>query len=145
MISEQISLTDDWWTEGFETTANGLEIQVTAGRIVMEMSVRDPETGEYSDAHDITNYPDFSFDIEPDSEFSVIYDAYLLELPSLSGEEVVIDRTVMTHGAEAYYEGTDRLKFTLMSFAVQPNSVDLENTNIVIKKVVKRNEENTSQ
>jgi len=138
MLIETHIETDNYWLEGFEPSINGLEIQIESGKFIEQVLVRDLESEELVIGYSVMEYPSFSFDVEADSDFDVVYDVYLLELPSLSGAQVNVDRTILGYDQIAVYEGEDTLKFTLMSFTVKPLTVDLIDTTMLVKKVAIR-------
>jgi hypothetical protein len=98
--------------------------------------VEDVETDEY---------PSFTFEVVPDNLVPVIYDVYLLDLPSKSGNIIHIDRTEIGEDDMAFYEGEDDLRFLLMSFSVPPNATDLDNVSINVKSVVRNDASNNTE
>lgn len=84
------------------------------------------------------NYPAFSFEIEPDPVFEVIYDVYILGLPSVSGDIIHLDRTVISEEFPvAHYTGEDTIKLCLISMIVPPNCASLNDADIRVSKVVR--------
>lgn len=161
MINTQSISADNYYTEGFVvTTPQPLTIEVSSGKFVtihkvekVVTSVREFEDGTTREVPriiqeenlEVDEYSAFTFDIESDTLVNVVYDVYLLDLPSTSGYQVHIDRTEMDGGNVPFYEGQDTIRFLLMSFMVPPNTNTLDDVQINVKEVVRNNDSNSAE
>jgi len=146
MINTITTETDNYWIEGLEISTPSLsEITFTEGKFYMEYGVYNYDTDKMEKHIETDEYPAFSFDIVPDPDFDVIYDVYLLDLPSDSGQAVHVDRTEVGSEVVACYEGVDKLKYMLASILIPKGSNSLEQAEIKVYRVVKKGAENTSQ
>lgn len=127
MITVIETETDNQETTGFEvTTPSPLTIVVSEG--------------SYKGTGELETYSAFTFDVEPDPDFPISYDIYLLESGMVS-----IDRTVLLDGVVPNYGGEGILIHTLTSFIVPAGTEDLSEINIKVRKVVATHAENTGE
>ncbi|MFE4029136.1 hypothetical protein ACFX4N_23565 [Priestia sp. YIM B13551] len=161
MINTEIINADNYYIEGFVvSTPQPLTIEVSLGKFFtihnvekQETTIKELEDGTTKEVEQLIQveemetdeYSAFTFDIESDNLVNVIYDVYLLDLPSTSGYEVHIDRTEMDGNNVPFYEGEDTIKFLLMSFMVPPNTNTLDDVQINIKEVVRNNDSDSAE
>lgn len=82
-------------------------------------------------------YPAVEFDVEPDPDFPVIYDVFLLEQPNEDLQTVHIERTILGMGSEeASYSGKIPLIHSLITFTIPPGVNNLEEVDIYVNNVV---------
>ncbi|MDQ0976606.1 hypothetical protein QFZ31_006658 [Neobacillus niacini] len=145
MIIENVKTTDNYWIEGLVcSNPSPMELAFTEGTFHIEHGVYDEATDQNVMQVETDTYTNFNFDVVSDTEFDVIYDVYLLDLPSISGQAVHVDRTEIGGDQFAFYTGEDKLRFLLVSFLVPANTTDLANVEIKVNRVVK-NDETTGQ
>lgn len=146
MITEIVTKTDNYWIEGLGVSnPSPMTIEVAGGKFYTEYQEYNSETKKAEVLTVVDEYPAFSFDVVSDPEVDVIYDVYLLDLPSSSGNAVHVDRTELGAEELAFYQGEDVLRFTLASFLVPANTTSLENVEIRVNRVVKNDDENTGE
>lgn len=121
MVTEENIQTASCYTSGFSVSLpSPMEIEFSEG--------------VYSDGYDSYSYEPFSFDVEADPEFPVVYDVYL------TTDGVTVSRTVFAGGNVPCYEGEPTLLHTLCTFLLPENTENLEDVDILVRKVSKREE-----
>lgn len=145
MINEVVTKGDNYWLEGFEvSTPQPLTIEVLSGKfniIHEELSDNDEEI----EILETDEYPSFTFNVVSDNLVDVVYDVYLIDIPSDSGNAIHVDRTEMGEGSMAFYTGADKLRFMLMTFSLKPNATSLEDVEIKVNRVVRNNDTNNTE
>lgn len=117
MIKCRNAAVDNAFTEGFGVSFSGPStLCVTAGSLIIQDEVH--------------SYEGFEFDIDASNEFDTIYDVYLLEDCS-----VHVDRTEMAADTLAFYEGTEPIRHTLMSFIVPAATKDFSTLKITVNNL----------
>lgn len=130
MITTKEIKTDNYWTDGLNISlSDPMTLDVTGGSF--HHRNRQEEI--------VTEFEPFSFDIDSDPEFEVVYDVYLLQ----NGEPYVL-RSVWAGDVIPAYTGEVPLVFTLATFVLPPATTSLDNINIQMNKAVKEDEEVTS-
>jgi hypothetical protein len=130
MIKNITNEVENSWTVGLDiSNPTPMNISVSSGSLNIERLDGELKT---------LSYPQFSFEVESDNDLDVVYDIYLLDQPSNSGNLIHIDRTEMGIDAIPTYEGEDTLAFTLATFLVPKGTVDLLNIEILSYKLVKK-------
>jgi hypothetical protein len=145
MIETNVSKNDEIYTSGFGVSSPApLLFEVEYGefsRIVKDVGETEHrnEDGDleriehYNNRYRVVDmYPPFDIEIEPDPEFDVIYDVYLIDQPSTSGETVHLSRTVMGGDDVAFYKGEDKIQHCIMTMQVPPNATASEEVKVVI-------------
>lgn len=121
-------LATNFFTQGFEVTyLKPFSIAVASGAF----HILDNET--------VLEFPEFNFDIVPDADLDVIYDVYLLE--TTTETPIHIDRTEMMDFLSPSYEEETPLLHTLFSIRIPAGITSLDNMELVVNTVVKKDED----
>jgi hypothetical protein len=138
MINEEIfDQAENYFTEGFVVTQpDPLSISVGAGTFFKEKVERVTNTvivdGEEIEVPSINRYfegqeyPAFDLQLEGDEEVPVVYDIYLLRLPSNSGKVYQIDRTELSDDNIPMYTGEDTIEYCLIHIIIPPAATEAQ-------------------
>lgn len=117
----------NYYTEGFITSEPApMVLMVESGKFIIKLSEENIKINEY---------PSFKFEIEPDEEFSVAYDVYLLQEENENGTNIHVDRTEIGAETICVYTGKTPMVHCLISFVVPPSATSLEDVSIEVKKI----------
>lgn len=145
MIKYTTAKAQNFYTEGFTVSEPApMVLMVEPGKFhfvdvkkelvpkpILEEGMEWKEIKEYT----TNNYDSFKFEIQPDDEFEVIYDVYLLDKGNQDGLNIHVDRTEIGANTICAYTGETPMIHCLMSFVVPPNATSLEGIDIEIRKI----------
>lgn len=140
MIKENLSVTKDFWLEGFSLSLSP-EFQLTVSEGATKQDVRKKSGNMTVNMTDNLTYPEFSFFIEPDKDLQVIYDVYLLYPTETIPEEdsIQIDRTeIGSDDTIAFYEGEQELNHCLLTIQVPSGNPTTDEIGITVNRVDKK-------
>lgn len=135
--------------EGFEVSTSGLSLMCTAGNMTIFRSNSkvvkavdengDPITYvDETEVEEFNEYPAFTFDAEPDDDFPVIYDVYLLEHEDGS-DSIEVERTELGDDQIAHYDGARNIH-TLITFMLPPKCQSLDLVSVSVR-LIERSED----
>lgn len=121
MIIYRDNETEGFSTEGFTPSVLDMTIEVSEGKLTLRGVIHE--------------YPSFSFDIESDELFDVIYDVYLLDTSEEDSTLIHIDRTEMGGDSFAQYQEDYKLLHCIATMMIPPKTNSLDNVQIIMNRV----------
>lgn len=120
MINYRDSKSEGFGTEGFIPSVSNMTIDISEGKLDLRGVIHE--------------YPSFSFDVESDELFPVVYDVYLLDTDDV--ENIIhIDRTEIGGDSHAHYQEGYNMLHCIMTFMMPPKSISLDDVNINMNRV----------